>query len=567
MNIKILKNEEALDLLNDPDFLSTWQQLSSNDEKVTVIQEPAFVQTWYSQYSNTHDPVVVVGFDESNRMIGLLPLAFARNDGYLTHAGDWQAEYHGWICEKNIEEDFLLQAAAAIKNAFNLRLWNWRWIPPRANINWLYSRQLRRHGIFIKTIRQNSPVLDLSDEGKFRKVMRNKSIRVKINRFKKRGNFYLERIRDREKAAELFDVLAVQCNFRQEAAHSDAPFELDANKKNFYIARMDYPQNNHFTVLWLNKKPIAFHFGACDKTTVYLGLTGYDPVESKNSPGTILLIKLIELLKSEGFLYFDLTPGADEYKDRLSNRRQLVVRPTFYFNAKDKFLADGISAARLTIKKVLVILGIEPDSVKQIAADLNDFRKRIQSGSFLDAIRQIANVLVTRGKYYLFKLNPDAIRQNESSKESSIYIQNYSDLLLFREKNLWLTRSDVLRSALEHFSREETLYTVVRNGNLVAFAWLTKLSQMSRKSELKKQLAVHLEGGDFFFYNFYFAPRAEKFSILHELIKKAKSQVSKEIYFLFDQRDMVNAPEELNLSLMAVVIHTKFLGTVFWKSR
>ena len=120
-------------------FAVTFDFDSLEDKKVTVIQEPPFVLTWYDQYSSAYKPVLVLGYAENKRLVGLMPLARSLRDGRLTHAGDWQAEYHGWVCDPDFEQDFPVQALIAMKAKYNPKCWHWRWLPPRTQNDWLCS--------------------------------------------------------------------------------------------------------------------------------------------------------------------------------------------------------------------------------------------------------------------------------------------------------------------------------------------------------------------------------------------------------------------------------------------
>jgi len=486
----------------------------------TVIQEPPFVLTWYEHYLNTHEPVLVLGYDAESRLIGLIPLSFSRNDGRLAHAGDWQGEYHGWICEEHLERNFLVEAMIAIKNEFHPRQWTWRWIPPGAHIDWLHSKKLAQNGIFVKYIRQRPPFLDLRAEEKIKKIMRNKSIKSKINRYKKRGYFHLERITSREKAERWFDSLAAQCDFRQEAIHGEAPFENDPNKKKFYIARMRYPQNNHFSILWLNDEPIAYHFGACDDSTVYLGLTAYDPVESRNSPGTVLFVKLIELLRQEGFTRFDLTPGEDEYKARLGSDHHEVVEPTFYFNRRDKLLRDVSDLLRKTVKYLVLALRINPKGIKQKVAKLYDFQKRARNSGWSETFVHVSSRLFKRKKDRYFRLAPGTGHKNHLTDSKGVHTQRYADFMLFRSTSPWRIRADILREALAHYSRGEISYTVVKNGVLTAYGWAGRLSRVKGGSLSANRSGIGENNEVLVLHDFYVNPQVKSSKVFSQVLTK-----------------------------------------------
>ncbi|MBI9063364.1 MAG: hypothetical protein JEZ14_15385 [Marinilabiliaceae bacterium] len=170
LEVKIFKDNNVLELLNDKTFIARWEELANQNQKVTVIQEPPFVITWYHQYFNKYQPILILGFDKNSKMVGLMPLAFSYEDQYLTHAGYWQAEYHGWLCKKSFDQDFPIQALIAIKHKLQLKKWQWSWVPPRSQINWLFSSALKKENIHVRIAEHDSPILDLSDENKITRL-------------------------------------------------------------------------------------------------------------------------------------------------------------------------------------------------------------------------------------------------------------------------------------------------------------------------------------------------------------------------------------------------------------
>ena len=369
--IKIVNGKGAKDLLQDKSFNIQWKELVFQDEKVTVIQEPSFVTPWYEAYENKYEPVLVLGFDNLSNLVGLIPLAYSIKENHLTHAGSHQAEYHGWLCKRAIDQSFPIKALSALKHKYNLKEWQWRWLPPGSNVSWLYAEELRKENIYVRIAKEDSPLLDLRDEAKIKKIGQNKSLRRKINRYE--NKLQLEKIISFDRAKEVFDILVDQYDFRNLAAHGITQFASDKNKKPFYLNRLRYPEYNHFSILWSQDIPIAFNLCTCDSNTAYLDINGYNPCEERNSPMNILILKLIELLLKEGYRYIDLTPGGAAYKERYCNLRQKLYKPTFYFSRKRKQIADLKFFIKNTIKKGL---NINP-------ANSNKWRKRIATILFV----------------------------------------------------------------------------------------------------------------------------------------------------------------------------------------
>jgi hypothetical protein len=539
--IKIVKDDFVLELLNNKTFISQWEELANQNEKVTVIQEPPFVTTWYSQYSNKYQPILILGIDTNSDLVGIMPLAYSLSDHYLTHAGDGQAEYHGWLCAKSADQEFPVQALIAIKNNFQLRKWQWRPLPPRSQINCLSSSDLKREKIYVRIIEEDSPILDLNDENKINKIRKNKSIQIKLNRYKKKNSFYIERIKSKDKAKEIFDILSNQCDFRQMAIHQTAPFSRDGNKKPFYIERLNFPENNHFTILWSDNDPVAFHFGACDTDTVYLGLSSYNPIEEKNSPGSILIIKLIEFLKEEGYRYLDLTPGGDKYKEKYCSFHQKIYTPTFYFYKKDKIVADLKYFIRKTVKKSIISAGADPDIVKNRLGNVLSILKKNSKLSPLKMLRNLISIAYKRNVYLLYRFLIDDLSLKNIVIDENININNYSDLLLYNNSNPNIEKkSDFFSASLRHFSSEDLSYTILSDGILAQSGWMTKGGKGYRMTEV--DMDFYSPENSYILFDFFTEPNLNKQELysktLEKMLSDCKNNGAKEVFIAVNENEI-----------------------------
>ncbi len=540
LHIEIFKGDHVFRLLKDGLFIARWTELADQDPKVTVIQEPPYVLTWYQEYSNRYQPVLILGFDHEHQLVGLMPLAFSLKDHDLAHAGDHQAEYHGWICEKSYDQDFPIQAIIAVRQNFELKKWQWRWFPPKSQIDWVHSTALTKEHIYIKIFEQDSGILDLRDENKILQLKKNKTFKNKINRYKKKNSFYIERIKSKDRAQQLFDILANQCDFRQMAVHQIAPFATDPNKKEFYIQRLNYPEANHFTILWSGSDPVAFHFGACDTDTVYIGLTGYDPIEEKNSPGSILIIFLIDLLREEGYHYLDLTPGKEEYKQRFSNMQQRIYQPTVFFSKRDKFIEVQKQFLKKTISNAVKISGAEPKMVKKRVSGMLEVIKKNPKESLVFILRGLNKIFYAKSMYILYKFDSDDFSRYNNQTESNIRINNYPDLLLYNDTDPLIKKTDVLSKALKLFYSGELLYASVKNGILAHYGWIIKEGGKHKLPVIDKE--IELLTDSILLHGFYTHPdfRSSDFynNILKSLLFECKKDSTKEVFIWTSAKDI-----------------------------
>lgn len=461
----------VLPLITDRIFVSQWNKLAEQDRKFHLLQEPAFVISWYRQHETLFEPIVCVGHDSSGQLVGLMALARSREDHAITHAGDLHAEYCGWIALPAIDEGFVEECLIGIKKTLGVKRWTWKWLPPGSPVGFLTSRRLAENGIFASFRIERSPVWNLEDMDRFKQLVKTKSIKNQINRFKKMGGFFLERVRDKERTRQLLKTLRLQCDFRQEAIQGVRPFADNPCKQPFFVERQEFPESNHFTVLWSNDRPVSFHFGACNEDTLLLGLTAYDPTESRNSPGKVHLIELARTLKEEGFHRVDLTPGGDQYKEFFANDSQELVVPTFHFSRAAKLRADFVETVRRPMKVALAVARVSPDDFRQAISRLRTLPIRLKNstpGKLLNRIKRIFYEDVV----YLQYTTECKSGPTEVVRDPEIFAQRYEDLLLYEECNPWLDRRQLLSAALKRFSSGETLYSASRGEKLLHYGWV-----------------------------------------------------------------------------------------------
>ena len=454
--ISILRGDDAHRCRTDNKFVHAWNSLAARTPHETAFQESEFANTWYQEYESKFEPLLVLGYSKNNRLIGLVPLAVEIESGELVFAGAQHVEYSGWLCEPRCQQDFIIRALAAIKSNVKFKRWQWAHLSPGADDSWLYSEQLENARIYALCNVDDCPLLDLSNEEKLSKILKNKSVKSKINRLKRQGELRLERIDSKERVAQLLDHIGDLVNFRHESAHHDAAFEEEPIQKDFYLARGDLPAANHFTALWLGETLLAFNFGVKTPDTVYIGLTAFDPTQSKHSPGVIFLIYLAQLLKEENIRFIDFTPGGDEYKERFCNTYNTLQRPIFYSSKSSKTLAVALANIRTVLSRPFKLVSLMWENAMQELVKLPDKESAITH------------------KLNTYQLHRDQYSNADSRAGDRVNIQTFQDLLVYNSQATKISRQRVLADATKRFSREENLFTI-RNGNdLIAHGWASK---------------------------------------------------------------------------------------------
>jgi len=130
--------------------------------------------------------------------------------------------------------------------------------------------------------------------------------------------------------------------------------------KNF-LTKLFELNDAHLSFLSLNDKIIAVHLGYLKENKLIYLFPTYDRKYSNFSPGNILIIEMINnFFKNDG-LEFDFTTGDENYKLRLSNRKQKIFYKIISLNFKGNFAKTVIELfnyikkikyLRLVIKKI-----------------------------------------------------------------------------------------------------------------------------------------------------------------------------------------------------------------------
>lgn len=505
MHIKILSKDDTLKIISDKKFILRWKYLAENTSHCTIIQEYGFVVSWYRSYLDKYKPMMVLGYDEQENIIGILPLAVSYDTGYLSHAGEDQAEYHGWICLKKYEEEFLVHALISIKKEYKPGNWKWGWLPSAVDINWFNSDLLKKNNIYINKTIAESPLYNLEDSNKIKKK---KSIRNKINQLEREGELKIERIRDRNYTKKLLETIIAQYSFRQLALFNHNPLRNERIIK-VCLEQMDLmPENIHFTVLWHGDKLLACNFGLCTANNVILGLISYDPVKGKFSPGYIFLIKLLEYIKDEGYKILDLTPGGDSYKEHFCNTHTDLVKPTICFNKYWQIKDYASTLLRHHIKRHF--------DTKNIVSMQCSIRKNI---SLLE--KKIFKPKDTESSYYFYRGKPEEIVQHDSV--SILHYQQYTDLLLYEQSNGILSPKELAYSAMKKFERGDRLYTMVSGNKLIAFVWLANSGKKHWRPTLKNK--INYKKNSLYIYDFYTSDKSRKNDIFQSCIQGVLKEI------------------------------------------
>ncbi|MDW3651837.1 MAG: GNAT family N-acetyltransferase [Bacteroidia bacterium] len=536
---------EVFDKIEKETLKLNWERLLKIQTKLSVFQGYDFVTTWYKSYSGFFTPLLFLAWDDDNELVGLLPLAIHKEKNYVVCAGDELAEYHGFIAEADYEESFGIHCLKTLKKDFSFGHWRLGWVAPDSNSSWTNKESLTKHGIYCHLEIATDPVWNLENPAKLKKIKKRANVKRCYRQYNERGNFRYERISGTDRMEFLLKEFSRQSDFKKEALFGKRLFETDPHITDFLIALQEFPEMSHFSVLWLDDKPIAFNHGYVDgKELCLAGYTSYDPSESRNSPGKLHLIELAQSGPEEGYTLIDLTPGKDGYKSRFANHMREVKKMTFYFNARAKAFGDLKHGLKENGFRLFAKAGVNDYDVKFWKTELRAYLKRLSKSGLKGLVHLCLNFIQRKHEYRVFQvMKPQGIPEALGLGESyAIKRNDFSDLVNYHEPLYYVSRKTLFQKSLTRFSRGDKLYSLTQNGKLVFLVWVR-----NGKYELKLPGAKYshqFPENSHVAYGFCGfgdkVPQETLDAFYQEIIKDCNSLGIAQIYFCFGLEDIAS---------------------------
>jgi hypothetical protein len=466
--IELLVGDQVLGLLTQPAFQQAWEALYRCCPWATVFQSPAFVTTWYQSYQAHYLPLVLRGMS-AGRLTGLLTLA-RKDNGLIVGAGDSQAEYQVWLAPDTPNDAFLGPALDLLRRHFPGHEIRLKYLPALAPREWITGHKTWNRRCLLRPYPQ--PLLTLREE-QLSQELRKKNRREKLSRLRRLGKLSLERVSDGQAFAAIFDELATQYDFRKGAMFNKLFFRDDPQRKPFLLALFEQGLL-HVTVLKLNEEIIAANVGAAGRSWVHLqGLNTHAPQYARYSPGILHFLLLGKLLAEEGYTVFDLTPGADAYKQSLA---------TDYVTAYELRIGNAYRKLASQIKYKLVKcikssasrLGLQPDTGKNLKRKARLFKEKMhhmKARVLFDWIRGLPARARQETKYQIFCLGPGPFPVLDGPS-LPLSRGSMSDLLQFDQLGAGTSRWEFLGEAMARLEAGGRPYTWSESGRLLACAWL-----------------------------------------------------------------------------------------------
>lgn len=456
----IFRGDRARTWLDTPSHRAAWQGLLAELPWATLFQAPPFALAWYESYANEQEPLLSAWTSGHGRLEGLLLLARNRRSGALTHVGAHQAEYQACLTRPEDAGWFLDHTLSALARAGIGHRVTFSYLPADA----LPTRpDLRRTLIACPS---PSGFVHLGTASATADSWRKKSNRSRLRRLEQLGPLTLRRLADAAELRSAMPRIADWCDLRQGATHAVLPFHDDPRKADFHL-RLMADGLLHATVLSAGSEPVAYHLGPIDGRTVMLGLTAHSPTLARHSPGKFLLLKLLELLRAEGFARFDLTPGGDPYKERFATGYRQVFQLECHSSVVAGTGARLQAGAGMLGRRLLHSAGINPGSVRRTLAALRSRGAALLGGGAVSPMARRPALHTGSPVYWLRSGSwnpPEAVERPG--------INRIDHLLRYHPGSAnAATLQEFLASAAERLADGHQVHTSLEEGRLLVHGW------------------------------------------------------------------------------------------------
>lgn len=473
MNIDFYNDCDAEAKLRDELFGQQWDELYGRCPWASVFQSRDFVLSWYDAYKSRYRPIIVTGRLPGGALAGLFVLAIHVESGRLSVAGDGQAEYQAWLAAPQEGNAFIEAALDMLGARFPSQRLTLLFVAPGAPVDWAVVGGRWKSRCHVRSLPRG--LMRIGDGSNLRKTLQKKR-RSKLNRLKRLGELHLDRIEGPEELAAIFDEVTCYQALRLRAVHHLSAAPGNPLQKAFYLNLARRTGLLHATALRVDDKLVSAQIHIRNRDQVLLGLIAHSPFYGRYSPGELHILMTGLELAREAVPVFDLTPGG-QYKERFATHHDEVHVAVIFFRRTDALRHRLTLRLAETAKSAMELFRVSPARVRETSSRLLDQKNkwiRMRPGDLLvDAGRRLKRAPWRTEELVLYSRDLDPAR--ECVPDATMARDRVADLLAYAPCEPWQPAvHSFLNRALERLADGHHVYTQVREGRVVQYAWLMR---------------------------------------------------------------------------------------------
>jgi CelD/BcsL family acetyltransferase involved in cellulose biosynthesis len=342
--------KHIVDVSDLPLSREVWNELVSQNETNTIFQTYEWFISWYKTFADTNKLYLIVVYDDGTP-IGFAPLVqskerFKRKTIQL--AGYNNADYLDFVTpiKKQIVVNAIIDYLFDSLDEWNIILLNN--VPIESSTSTLLKEACKRHGLqYMENNQIRCPYLQIyGQHNEINKLLNKYSNKRPYNYFRRQGNLEFRTLPEGETSSHLPVFFSQHI---QRWSDTDTPSLFNAPKNKLFYRNLSEQLSAtdwlHFSVLELDKTPLAYHYGFDYEGKYYWYKPSFNIDYSPHSPGTLLIRFLMQSALAYNRKELDFTIGNEPFKSRFTNKVRYNANINIFRHKRSYWLNNALSLA------------------------------------------------------------------------------------------------------------------------------------------------------------------------------------------------------------------------------
>lgn len=300
----------------------------------TVFQTYQWHRSWLATYGRLYEPSFVTVSDGTS-ITGVAPLIVedtAARGRVVRFVGDGRADYCDLLAAGNVSTvAAMVRELCARKDWDILDLKN---IPSESASAGVLQAVCQEAGysVLVHDHLVCPTLLLHGHEPEASRILNKPSLRRRQNYFERLGCLSFRTLSAASDIEPQLDAFFEQHIARWSASRTPSLFLVQANRDFYYelTRQLDGTSWLAFSLVELDGRPIAMHYGFDYNDTLFWYKPSFDPAFAAHSPGLVLVRHLIRRAMEDGRRELDFTIGDESFKRRFTNLVRKTVRIRVY---------------------------------------------------------------------------------------------------------------------------------------------------------------------------------------------------------------------------------------------
>lgn len=472
-----------------------WNDLVGRAADCSVFQSYGWVKSWWESFADEGRKLSILAARRGSQLVGVAPLfveemGTERKRGVrLRFLGEEHADYLNFIVDATTPEvlDLLLQCLVAGEMAWDE--FHLPEIPERTALGQRLAALVETGDAWLRALdRTPCPGIAIHDrDSEVHTILNKNSLKRHAAGLSRLGTLTVEHFDQSTDILPLLPAFFTQHIERWSVTSSPSLFERQANQDLYrrLVESLCRHQQVLFTVLRLNGRAIAYHFGLLSGDALLWYKPSFDIALFRHSPGEVLLRELVAAGLDRNYDELDFTRGDEAFKRRFCNHVDYNRGWIWYRRQRDLRKVERRAGVTASAKRMVRVFGLDTPvtACRRIWAQ--------EGGKGGSAVRRGARVaqrlageslkwLVRRQSYDLYRVEKQ--QGPRVSAQFSIRPADLRFVLDYGRNRDGRARSCILQESFGRFKRNERCFVMFRNGVLVGTAWVTESSPLEIES-------------------------------------------------------------------------------------